>query len=103
MKTFTINNRVYKALEPDFNFVADYGDSLNNPTKAARAYLAFCGRMSEEQAGHELNSHIISGNDLEEISSVLIEEIENSGFFQALNKSKETEVTTSATKKAKKE
>lgn len=92
MKYFTINGRTYKALEPDFNFMADYADCMKNTMKAARAYLAFCSGMTETEAGIELNEHFLNGGNVNELLSVFHEELNNSAFFRKImeNKTEET-------------
>lgn len=93
MKYFTINGRTYKALEPDFNFMADYADCMKNTMKAARAYLAFCSGMTETEAGIELNEHFLNGGNVNELLSVFHEELNNSAFFHKImeNKAEETQ------------
>ena len=100
MKYFTINGRNYKALEPDFNFMADYSDCMKNTMKAARAYLAFCGNMSETEAGYELNQHILNGGEVTDLLSAFNEELSNSAFFQKIMQNKETETAENQTEQA---
>ena len=100
MKYFTINGRNYKALEPDFNFMADYSDCMKNTMKAARAYLAFCGNMSETEAGYELNQHILDGGEVTDLLSAFNEELSNSAFFRKIMQNKETDIAENQTEQA---
>ena len=89
---FTVNGKRYVAREIAFNTVCDLEDmgvSLQEMPKktmsTARAYLAICANISKEDAGKEIEDHIKSGGKLEDIFNVFTEEINESGFFQALN------------------
>lgn len=109
MATFTINGRRYNSKPVDFNMVCDFEDAglsfaqIEKKTTAfIRQYVAFCGNFSVEQAGKEIEQHIINGGNLGDIASVMMEEVTKSDFFQALNKNKETEITEIPTAKSKK-
>lgn len=100
LKTFTVNEKVYKAKPVDFNMVCyfeDIGISMSEMNKkqmsTVRAYLALCAGVSNVQAGKEMEAHVIAGGNFEEITTVLNEELEQSDFFRALNKTAEEETT----------
>lgn len=100
MKTFTVNNKEYKAKAFDFNLVCDLEDmgvsmrEMNKKQMATtRAYFALCAGMSNEQAGKEMEVHVIAGGNFEEISTALNEEMDKSDFFRALIKTEEEEIT----------
>lgn len=111
MKTFSLNNKIYKARPFDFNLVCDLeeqGISMeqigDKPMSLIRTYVAFCGDFDKERAGKEIEAHVIDGGSLDEVSQVLSKEIEESGFFRALQKKSETEGEDSAqSPKSKKE
>lgn len=91
--TFTINNVVYTAKEFDFNTVCDledYGVSLEEmqkkPTSAIRAYFALCTGGSIEDAGNEMQAHIMAGGNLNDLTQAMVAEMNESDFFQALTK-----------------
>lgn len=95
--TFTINNKTYKAKDVTFNFMClleDRGLPIDQidakPMKTVREYLAYCGNMSSEQAGIEIEEHIISGGDISGISEAFFHAISESDFFQALGKTQNT-------------
>lgn len=95
--TFTINGTVYTAKEFDFNTVCDLeeeGISLEElqkkPTSALRAYFALCFDGSKEDAGLEIQKHIISGGDMNDLAQAMVAEMNQSDFFQALSKRKKT-------------
>lgn len=107
METFKLNGRIYKAKEVDFNFAAMLGENgiaLQEITKkilpALRVYVAFCmNDVDLEIAGNEINAHIISGGTLDDISTVFVEKLNDSDFFQALaNKGTEEETATKTRK-----
>ena len=57
-----------------------------------RAYLSICLNTSLEVAGKEMEEHIVSGGNFEEIMKVITEEMNDSDFFQNLNKRAEEEI-----------
>lgn len=101
MKTsFTINGKKYKPVPFTFNTICameECGVSLEamaeRPMSGLRAYFAICYDGSAEDAGKEIEAHIISGENLGEITLVMTEQMEKSDFFRALRKSTETEIT----------
>ena len=100
VKTFTVNNKEYKAKPFDFNLVCDLEDmgismrEINKKQMATmRAYFALCAGIRNEQAGKEMEAHVIAGGNFEEISAALNEEMDKSDFFRALFKTAEEEST----------
>lgn len=109
MNTFTVNGTEYKAKPFDFNLVCDLEDmgiSLeemgNKKMSMVRAYFALCAGKGNEFAGKELNAHFVGGGKFEGVIEAMNKEMENSDFFQALNKTAETETATNKTEKSKK-
>ena len=113
MKTYiTINNKRYEAKEFDFNMICDLQEMginvLNmssirqNPIPIIRAYAALCMDADKDIAGAEVQAHVIAGGGFEEILEVITKMMEESDFFQALNKTAEKN-TPAGSKKAKKE
>lgn len=107
---FTINGRRYTAKPFDFNTVCDLEDngvSLSEMTKKpmsmARAYFALCYNGSKDDAGKEIQAHIVSGGNFNDLYEAMGAEMNESDFFQALNKKAETETQaeTPEVKKAK--
>lgn len=92
MKQFTINGITYTAKPFDFNLICDLEEMSNapitelqkKPISMARTYLAICMGASREEAGSELEQHIIGGGDVTELVEAMNDEIEDSGFFQAM-------------------
>lgn len=92
MATFTVNGKEYTApKELDFEYLAvleDFGVNLDNLSglSATRAFLAFVGGMSKEQASKEISAHVIANNGEfpTEMSQIAAKLIEESDFFQAL-------------------
>lgn len=100
VKTFSINEKAYNAKPFDFNLVCDLEDmgiSLQEMGKkrmsVIRAYFALCAGMSNEDAGLEIEKHIIAGGSLEDLSAAMNDEMEKSDFFRTLFKKEEAEVT----------
>ena len=100
MNTFTINGKKIKAKAIDFNTICDledYGLNFNDMQKKStsfmRAYLAISAGLDSEQAGIEMQEHIINGGNFDDLVKAMTKEIENSDFFRKLtaNKSKETQ------------
>lgn len=91
MTTFTINGREYKAKEMDFNFMClldDEGvaiDEIDTKTiKILRTYFAYCSGLKPEEAGRELNDHVISGGTFDGLADAMYKSGENSAFLNAL-------------------
>ena len=110
MNTFKVNGKEYNAKPFDFNLVCDLEDmgvSLEEMGKkkmsAVRAYFAICAGKGNEFAGKELNTHFVNGGKFEDVINAMNKEMEISDFFQALNKTTETENSENQTKEGKKE
>lgn len=92
-ENITVNGRVYKAKELDFNFLCnlgdngiDIGDIDKKMLPTLRVYVAFCMGTDVKEAGDELSLHIINGGALDDIVAVFGAKAEDSDFFRALNK-----------------
>lgn len=110
MNTFTVNGTEYSTKPFDFNLVCDLEDmgiSLEEMGKkkmsAVRAYFAICAGKGNEFAGKELNDHFVGGGKFDDIITAMNKEMENSDFFQALNKTAETENSKNQTEENEKE
>lgn len=91
MRTITINGKRYNAKPFDFNTVCSLEESGvsvsemgKKPMSMARAYLALCMDSTNEDAGKEIQAHVISGGNIQEIYTVMADEMNDSDFFQAL-------------------
>ena len=98
VETFAINGKVYKAKEFDFNLFCElerYGVQIEDIGEKnllmLRTYLAICGGLSVEQAGKEIESHVINGGELKELAEVMNKGLESSDFFRSLIKRAEEE------------
>lgn len=98
MNTFVINDRRYTAKEFTFGTIRKFeglglsmADIQNKPMTLVAAYLSYCANISIEAADEEINEHILKDGSFEEILKIITEEMNNSRFFQHLNKKKETE------------
>lgn len=102
---FTLNGKVYQAKEIDFNYICmlevegiefkKMGKGFMNMLKV---YVAYCMDVDTEVAGEEINQHIINGGNFTEITEVLSEKMETSGFFLAMGETKDTQKTSATTK-----
>lgn len=96
-KEIVINGKVYPAKEITFNSVCQFED-MGIPMSEIeaksimfiRAYAAMCMDKKAEQAGEEIEKHIMNGGSMEDIAKVLRDAVEESDFFQALSKRAET-------------
>lgn len=93
MKNFTINKKVYKAKEFDFNLVCDLEDEgvslevmQDKPMSMMRAYFGICAGIGRNAAGEEMQKHIVSGGSFEEMAEAMSNAMEQSDFFRAANK-----------------
>lgn len=102
MNTFAVNKKTYNAKPFDFNMVCDLEDmgiqlseAGTKQIKLIRAYFALCAGITQEEAGKEIEAHVIAtGKMVTELSEAMNKELENSDFFQALNKTAEKEAQT---------
>lgn len=109
MKNFAINGKEYKAVPFDFNLVCDMEDMgvsmeqiRDKPISAIRAYFSLCARLNRAAAGKEIEAHIISGGKLDDAMNIMFEEMEDSDFFRALNKTTEEKIATDKEEKNEK-
>lgn len=93
--TFTINGKKYTAKPFDFNLVCDLeesgvpiSDMKKKPTATARAYFALCYDGDKDDAGTEIEQHMIAGGTLTELMQCMMKEMNASDFFQALSQNK---------------
>lgn len=98
MRTFVINNKRYNAKPFDFNTVCDLEDNgvplqemTKKPMSMVRAYFALCFNGSKEDAGAEIQAHVIAGGNFNELYQIMGEEMNESDFFQALSKKTDEE------------
>lgn len=109
MRRFTVNGKSYKSKELDFNAMCDLEDMgvsmvdiKSKSMSLIRAYLAFCGNISAEEAGNEVMLHLKNGGKFDEIMEELKSAIENSDFFQILKERAEEEDAENQTEENKK-
>jgi hypothetical protein len=95
---FTINGNEYESAKYDYNthcafqeFGVNALDIRKKPESVLRAYLAISSGMSAEEAGEEIEKHIINGGDLTDLVVALTKEMGKSDFFQAILKKNQTE------------
>ena len=95
-KTFELNGKKYNAKAFDFNLICELedmgismADIAKKPMSTVRAYFAMCHGGSVEDAGKEMEQHIINGGGFENVISVMNEEMEKSDFFRSLSKTTE--------------
>lgn len=97
MNRFTINGKTYIAKPFDFNTVCDLeecgvpiAEMKKKPTATARAYFSLCFDGEKDDAGAEIEQHMINGGTLNELIQAMLTEMNNSDFFQAISKRTET-------------
>ena len=104
--TFTLNGVTYVAKPFDFDMVCeleDMGVSFERidkmPMSLIRAYFAICASTDKEQAAALIQNHMIKGGKLDDVTSAMSKEMENSDFFRALSENKDETSTESKRKK----
>jgi len=92
-KKFTVNGKKYDAIDFTFNTVADLEDlgfsleeASSKSLKFLRAYFALCAGISVKEAGEEIEAHIIGGENLDEMGTLMAKKLDESGFFQSIIK-----------------
>lgn len=94
MKEFTLNGKKYDAIRITFNDVCDLQDMGVDLTKITklnalptmRAIISLAFGKDRELAGQEIEQHIINGGSIEDLTEIVKDAVEDSGFFKALNK-----------------
>lgn len=105
-KTFTVNGVTYTAVDFTFNTICeleDMGVSLQDfaskPMSMVRSYLAISAKKDLDFAGEQIEQHIVAGGTFEDVIKIIAEKMDESGFFQALNKTTEADNSASKSKK----
>ena len=104
---FTVNGNEYEGAKYDYNahcemqeMGVDVLEIKKKPMLVARAYFALSAGLDTEEAGKEIEKHIIGGGDLGDIIVALLKEMEQSDFFQSIiQKSKKDEKSEKAVAK----
>ena len=86
-----INGKEITAKPIDFNTaieLSDLGGDIysfgTKPLAVLRAYLEYCAGIDAEAAGREIESHIIGGGDLSDLSAAFMKACDDSAFFKAM-------------------
>nr|DAG05600.1 MAG TPA: tail assembly chaperone protein [Siphoviridae sp. ct3R43] len=86
-----INGKEITAKPIDFNATIELNDLGGDiysfgtkPLAALRAYLAYCEGVSAEEAGQEIEAHIIGGGGLSDLSTAFMKACDDSAFFKAM-------------------
>lgn len=86
-----INGKEIAAKPIDFNAAIrlnELGGDIfaynKSPLSALRAYLAYCMGTDAEDAGNEIEKHIIGGGDLHELVKAFAGACNDSAFFRAM-------------------
>lgn len=106
-KEIVINGKAYPAKDITFNTVCQFEDMgipmseiESKSIMFIRAYAAMCMGKKVDQAGEEIEKHIMNGGSMEDLAEVLRQAVEESGFFQALSKRAESTDSESQTETA---
>ena len=109
IKMFVVNDKRYTAKEFDFNLLCDLeeqGLSLEDidkkPMSLIRTYLAFCGNISKEEAGKEIEKHLINGGKFNDVVEAMSQQMQESGFFRAIGQTSEEEDAETSSENPKK-
>lgn len=96
VKEIVVNGKVYATKPVTFNTICQFEDMgipmseiEHKSVMLLRAYAAICMEKKAEQAGVEIEQHVLNGGTFDEIANALNQAIEESGFFQALSKGAE--------------
>ena len=107
-KRFTINGKEYTSVAMDFNAICDLEDNgvslatiKDKPMSAVRAYFALCFGGSKEEAGKEMEQHLVNGGNMEEVIDAMNKELEESDFFRSLSQNEDKETTANQSEQGK--
>lgn len=92
IKSITINGKTYVAKEFDFNMICDMQEmgidiaqAKKVPMAMVRAYIAICMGVDKDEAGVEIESHVLNGGNLDKSTEALLNKFENSDFFRKMS------------------
>lgn len=108
-KEITINGHIYPTKEITFNTVCQF-EEMGIPMAEIeeksimfiRAYAAMCMGKKADQAGEEIEKHIINGGSMDDIAEVLKEAVEESGFFRLSPRERRRRTARARRKRSKK-
>ena len=96
-----INGKEYAVPELDMNAMCDLEDKgvnligadEKNPRTITmiRGFIAWIENVSEDEAGEELQAHLLSGGDLGTLFTEIMTAVNESGFFKSLKEKKKAE------------
>ena len=105
-RLLTINGKSYKATEFDLNLLCDFEDagiSLDSIDSkmfnVIRQYVASSMNTDVKTAGREISEHLKNGGTLEDISDVMSDMMNDSGFFRTKSENPQTGDSTRTRKK----
>ena len=88
MKYFTLNGKKVEEKELSFNAVCDFEDMgvdvralSGKPLSLTRAYIAYAEGITLEEAGKEIEAHILNGGDMDKVMDAISSAFRNSDFF----------------------
>lgn len=89
---FSVNGVTYTAKPFDFEMLCELEgvgvniqniDSMN--MSLLRGYFAICAGIDKEEASRRIQTHIVNGGKLDDITDSMAKEMNNSDFFRALS------------------
>lgn len=96
--TFKLNGKTVIAKPFDYGMVCDLedmgasiGQIHEKPNSVIRAYVGVCLGIDKDAATKEINAHVLNGGSIKPIVDAMNKELEDSDFFQKLNKTEEEE------------
>ena len=96
MNRFTVNGVTYTAKPFDFETLCDLEvagvniQSIDTMSfSLVRGYFAVCAGIDKSEAASLIQTHIVNGGNMEDISEAMNKEMEDSDFFRALAKRKQ--------------
>lgn len=105
----TVNGKSYQAKEVDFNFICrleldgiEFSKIDKNYMNLIKSYVAYCMNIDTEDAGKEIEQHLINGGSFNDFNDIITQKMEDSDFFRALGQKKTDESDSAVQKKARK-
>lgn len=101
MTQFTVNGKVYITTELEFkdickmerNYNVSFANLENKSFNAITAFFAMSANIRLEEAEKRIQEHVVNGGDFNDIVVAMNAAMEESHFFQALQKSREAKET----------
>ena len=104
-----VNGKTYQAKEVDFNFICrleldgiEFSKIDKKYMNLIKSYVAYCMDADTEDAGKEIEQHLINGGSFNDFNDIIAQKMEDSDFFRSMGQKKTEESNPTVQKKTRK-